>query len=364
MPPREQVDPLKRERIQAIIDWERAQGRTGFHESVFKHEGVTHSQGWRILKANERRHDPVPYTTERRGRPSKISPDDIHNVEEAIKEHLWDVRTMNWDLVAFETLGDRCQGHTLQRAMGVMDYHKCIVCLRGWVHPKLAKKRVEFAQAKLRWKPASEDWDDVYFSDQFHGGWGPTGKARIIRRPGERICRDCLNDDEPLDRNLRKVNGWVAAGYGHKSKMVVFSNDYLKDHLTIELYKSKILEPIVGPWIEEVQLGRRKPFWLGEDRNQVIGPSRKGVVNDWKTTHNLQCYLNCAGSPDLAPLEHCWHPVDATTGKYAQWDDASVNELMAEGWEQDNQEKINVQIRSMPDRLRRCIERGGEHVAE
>ncbi len=40
--------------------------------------------------------------------------------------------------------------------------------------------------------PNPEDWDHVRFSDEVHFGWGPQGKLRVIRKPGQRYCFDCV----------------------------------------------------------------------------------------------------------------------------------------------------------------------------
>jgi len=69
-----------------------------------------------------------------------------------------------------------------------MDYHKCIACRKGWCNDGLAKRRVEFARAKLDKYLLPEDWFSVRFSDECHFGWGPQGKLWIIRKLGQRYC--------------------------------------------------------------------------------------------------------------------------------------------------------------------------------
>lgn len=357
-------DPALKARIQTIVDWEKSQGHTGFHANVFRHCGVSHSQGWRILHSIAQQNEDVPYSPERRGRPAKVTAEDVHNVEEAVKEHSWEPQTMSWDSIASEMLEDRCTGSTLRRVMKVMNYFRCVVCLRGWIHPNLAKQRVEYATAKLLWKPLPEDWLDVYFSDEFYGGWGPTGKLRLIRRPGERLCKDCIKDDEPSDRDLTRVHAWAAAGFEQKSDLIIYpaKDANTNGKTTPETYVRKILGPVVRPWIEEVHLGKRKPFWLEENRDSSHGTSKRGIVQDWKTRYGLQQYVNCSASPDLAPLDSCWQPIPVQ--EYPHGDDDSANKLILDGWQQANQDLINAQVKSMPSRLRRCIEMEGQYIAE
>ena len=67
--------------------------------------------------------------------------------------------------------------------------------------------------------PKPEDWDHARFSDKIHFGWGLQGKLRIIRKPGQRYCSDCLQEkDDPTDRKGEKqFHCWAAVGYNFKS---------------------------------------------------------------------------------------------------------------------------------------------------
>ena len=47
-----------------------------------------------------------------------------------------------------------------------------------------------FSRDKLSYKWL--DWKIVSWSDEIHFGLGPEKKLRIIRRPGERLCYDCI----------------------------------------------------------------------------------------------------------------------------------------------------------------------------
>jgi hypothetical protein len=42
-------------------------------------------------------------------------------------------RSMSWDTLAYE-LGLDVSTQTIRRAMGTLDYHKCIACRKGWVN--------------------------------------------------------------------------------------------------------------------------------------------------------------------------------------------------------------------------------------
>ena len=42
-------------------------------------------------------------------------------------------------------------GHTVRRALGTLEYYKCIACKKGWVNEQTAEKRVDHACIMLEW---------------------------------------------------------------------------------------------------------------------------------------------------------------------------------------------------------------------
>ena len=74
-----------------------------------------------------------------------------------------------WEQLGFEA-GVDCSGRTIKRAMGTMNYHKCIACKKGWVNPSLAKVRKEYSTVMLERYPEAKDWRCVRFSDECHFG--------------------------------------------------------------------------------------------------------------------------------------------------------------------------------------------------
>ena len=73
--------------------------------------------------------------------------------------------------------------------MGMMDYHKCLACRKGWVNEKTARRRFDWAKVMLKRYPEKFDWHNVRFSDEVHFGWGPQGKLSIIRQPTKENVR-------------------------------------------------------------------------------------------------------------------------------------------------------------------------------
>ena len=95
------------------------------------------------------------------------------------------------------------------------------------------------------------------------------------------------------------------------------------------VYIDLILEPVVKPWLQDVQAGRIKPFILEEDGDSGHGGGKQGnIVRRWKTENGLKHYFNCPGSPDLAPIENCWQAPKQALRKVPHWDEVSMRAII------------------------------------
>nr|POF18079.1 putative gamma-glutamyl phosphate reductase [Quercus suber] len=348
----------KKVKIQAVCEWEASNGRTGYHEDVFRWAGVSHTRGWQLLRnPTSAASDDIP-VIESRGRPSKLTPEDVHAVEQAIEEHGWSAKSMSWQAIATDVLHKEVSGRTLQRAMGTMEYYRCIVCKKGWVSKELAKARLEFAQAQLDLRPTSDDWRPVRFSDESSRGYGSAGKSWMIRRPGERICKDCIKIHGELAEGEKKCDHcWAAAGYKFKSKLVIYDAGSPSSKMDSQTYLDSVLKPVVKPWLQQ-----DPRFILEGNRSSAHGLSKNHPVYEWKQQHGLKYYFNCRSSPDLSPIEDCWQPLGLSLTKISPLDDETARSLCLEGWADIPQAFINYNVSTMPTRLKNVLELDGAHA--
>lgn len=78
-------------------------------------------------------------------------------------------RALTWQQLGFKVKLDVFD-NTIWRAMGTLDYHKCLACQQGWQLPRSAANRVQYVQVILERYPEPEDWDCLRFSDEVHFG--------------------------------------------------------------------------------------------------------------------------------------------------------------------------------------------------
>jgi len=162
---------------------------------LFKFYSVAPRTGYRVLEEPRREFDRTYYNNsalkEARGRPPKLSQTDILAADRLLQDLGWDAYILTWDQLA-EELDLDVAGETLRHHLGTMDWSKCIACTKGWVSQRHAETRKSWASVILDRYPAKENWRRVRFSDEVHWGVGPEGKMRLLRKPGERYCKDCI----------------------------------------------------------------------------------------------------------------------------------------------------------------------------
>jgi hypothetical protein len=272
-----QHDTPKRARVRGAIEYMEARNIPHDKEDVFRYNGVGHRQGWAMISkgsVDRRHHNREDVDKDHRGRPSIIGHKEIREMDRIIREEGFEARCLSWEALGRE-VGLDCSRRTIQRAMGSMSYHKCIACTKAWCNNSTAKHRVEWSTVTKERYPEPEDWKPVRFSDEVHWSLGPQGKMRIIRKPGERYCADCIQqqDNKEDEKLLKRLHSWAAVGYDFKSDLHFYdvaSNTNGK--MTQRDYINQILEPIVKPWLK----GPR--FVLEEDGDSGHGPGKHNIV--------------------------------------------------------------------------------------
>jgi len=367
------ISTPKKARIRGAADFNDAMGIPYYHTDLFKFYGVSKHQGWAILKEGieeevsedlpgmsfDRTHHNNPAIEERRGRKPLLTPAQVYEADRFLQDVGWDARVLTWAQLAKE-LDFGVSGDTMKRALGSLDYHKCVACTKGWVSQRCAKQRVQFAETHLALKPDANDWHNVRFSDEVHCRVGPQGKLRLIRRPGERYCSDCIQEQLNRDdeREWETSHIWAAVGYNFKSDLTFYNTPGNRNgKLSLTVYRDQILEPVVGSWLQDPN---QSHFILEEDNDSGHGGgSSSNIVATWKRRNALDHYFNCPNSPDLAPIENCWQVMKQHLKKHPHWNESEVRELAHEGWDGVSQDFINERVNSMPRRLQDCIDMEG-----
>lgn len=138
-------------KIQGAVEFCDAMNLPYFKEDVFRVFNISHHAGWRAFndESSSRRYHNIPTIPETRGRHAFVISQHIHQMEEILKEEGFEARALTWEQLGYE-VGLECSGRIIQRAMGTMEYHKCVACRKGWMSLKIARRRVEWAKIMLQ----------------------------------------------------------------------------------------------------------------------------------------------------------------------------------------------------------------------
>lgn len=120
-----------------------------------------------------------------------------------------------------------------------------------------------------------KDWLTIRFSDEVHYNYGSQGKIRIIRKSGQRYCRDCIQEtDESTEKDLKKKHAWAAVSHDFKSDIFLYDvPGNINGKMSQKIYIDAILTPIVKPWLD-----RSDDFCLEENDDSGHGPSKFNIV--------------------------------------------------------------------------------------
>lgn len=372
-------DTPKKAMVRGTISYLESQGLPVNKSAIFRHFDLSRSQGYAALSLPaSKRNDPE--WEETRGRPSKISEADQRRIEAV----LWDedgpgprpgcsagpgrdagAGLLSWaGLARAAGMETACNPRTLHRAMGTLGYRRCLACGRSAVHRRCRDKRVDYAKRMLAALPRAADWRAVRFSAELHFGFGLDGRVRLLPRAGEKLCPACAAADGGWPRDVRRVHAWAAAGHGFKSELVFYeasTSASCAGTMTMADYHDKILEGPIRAWI-----GAASPAFVLEEDGEAFahgGLSKANAVQRWKEAAGLRHFFSCGDCPDLSPLDALWPP-----GKQwrappsANWDEATLRAAARDAWDGLAQERVDVWVHVMPQRLQQVLDGHGQLV--
>ncbi|CEJ93727.1 hypothetical protein VHEMI09298 [[Torrubiella] hemipterigena] len=370
------TDASKKAMVRGTISYLESQGLPINKSAIFRHFGVTRSQGYSamVVPASQRND---PSWEETRGRPAKLSAEDQEKMERILWDPRYEAMSLNWTTLASEAgIASSCNARTIHRAMGTLGYRICRRCGRSSVGLKSKEKRVEYARRMLERRSQPQDWRTVRFSGELHFGFGLDGQVRIVPKPGETHCATCKESgDASWGRDVKRVHAWGALGYGFKSELVFYEDGGAGNSsgvLSMDEYKTKILDGVVKPWLAEETV-----FVLEEDADSFAhgSASKVNTVQAWKAVHGLDTQFCCSESPDLNLLDSVWPPRKqwmreeevSREGEQQQqtynWDDGTLQRVVQEVWEAVEMERVNLWVDFMPARLKEVVDGKGKMVA-
>jgi hypothetical protein len=162
--------------ISQRLNSESERGNPYSKTQLFSNNSIPPRTAYRILsQPDPRRLGNSKIRKETRGRHSKISKRGIRAIEYIIQSCGQEGRILSWEALGLEA-GIEASGRTIRRALGTMQYRRCIACQKSWVSPSLAAKRLQWAKDMLAKYLTKYHWRHVRFSDETHLGYSSEGR--------------------------------------------------------------------------------------------------------------------------------------------------------------------------------------------
>ena len=358
-------DTPTRTRVRAITEFCQVKAPQVSQNDIFNHCNVSKQVGYAMLKEASpvRRHHNRPDIKEHRGRKPIFSQREWDILEDFVIEGGFEGRVCGYEEIVQEVLPYLYKEHpklyiqTIRKAFEDRGYSKYTACQKPWLTKAALEQRRKLYYQFQHW--TVKDWRRIRFSDEFHLGQGPKRKLKVIRKRGERYCRDCIQKNATAkqikNRNTKRFHFWISAGYQHKSALYEYTTNSTNGKLTQEVYLNKILKGPVLQWIQ-----RGDDFILEEDQDTGHGPGTDNPVRKWKEEQGLQFFFNASGSPDLSPIENIIRAVKQQINDFDHFEDETLHTAAFRAWDDVKQESINRYIDSMPQRIAELGKRDGD----
>lgn len=125
---------------------------------------------------------------------------------------------LSWKGLAYEAWIENVLARTVQKAMGMIEYHQCVAYKKGSINDRTAKHCMKNAKIMLERNLDRQHWLHVRFSDEVHFLYGDDPTTYDIQKPGQRLCNNCCLQKPPSnDKETQRVYKWAAVDYDFKT---------------------------------------------------------------------------------------------------------------------------------------------------
>jgi hypothetical protein len=286
--------------------------------------------------------------SERRGRPKKISDDLIQKMIQMLESSSGEV---SWEDLGHAVGVEGVHLQTIRNYMVKEGYCKRVSCQEKWLTRRARETRMQYALAHQHWQ---NEWRSVLFSDVVNFGLGASRKARVFNRKDERLCEDCLQSREEVDKAL--FHCWAMVGYDYKSPLIFYTDSGTGGAaFSQQDYITGILRPHVQPITSTKRL-----IFLEDAHGIYEHPSAgKSLVQAYMDSINLPCLRNPQASPDLNIAKDILLLLKKRLQKRTINDENQLRAAIVEEWDKITTKEINKLVDSMKFRMEKVLLRKG-----
>ena len=83
-------------------------------------------------------------------------------------------------------------------------------------------------------------------------------------------------------------------------------------------------------------------------------------MSQFKEKHGIQCYANCAYSPDFSIIETIWRTLKQRVKKHRCKTQGALIDVIQYEWSQSSYAEINKEVLAMRQRIADCLDAEGQ----
>ncbi|EED21648.1 conserved hypothetical protein [Talaromyces stipitatus ATCC 10500] len=294
-----------------------------------------HPQSERTNKPHPTRTDPdnaqttsksrVSKKSDKRGRPKKIS-DDL------TQKMIMLLENSNGD-VSWEQLG---------HSVGVDG---------KWLSKQARETRMQYALAHHKWQ---NEWRSMLFSDFVNFGLGTTRKAKVFNRKDERLCEDCLQSREEIDKAL--FHCWAMVGYDYKGPLIFLETE---DNDLSAMSQRDYISQIIQLHVQPIVTARRMIYLDNASEVYEHATAPQNMVHAYLDSLHLPYIQNPPTSPDLNVLKDVLLLLKKRLQKRSIGDQIQLKIAVLEEWDKITTKEINKLVDTMKLRMEKVLTRKG-----
>lgn len=155
-----------------------------------------------------------------------------------------EARSYTWEQLGFE-VGLDCSGRGVQRAMGTMDYYKCIACRRSRVTEKTAKDRMNWPLLCLIDIVTQQIGTEFASMMKYTLAMGLKTSSILSESRACVIVKTVQEVDEPAEKDKKRYHCWAAVGHNFKSDIPFYEvSGNTNGKMSQQVYIDQTLEPL------------------------------------------------------------------------------------------------------------------------
>lgn len=290
----------------------------------------------------------VSKKSDRRGRPKKISDDLTKKMLMLLENSNGDV---SWEQLGHSVGVDGVHLQTIRNYMIKEGYCKRIACQQKWLTKQTRETRMQYALAHHKWQ---NEWRSLLFSDFVNFGLGTTRKAKVFNRKDERLCEDCLQSREEIDKAL--FHCWAMVGYDYKGPLIFLGAE---DNDISSMSQGDYISQIIQRHVQPIATVRRLIYldngsWGYENSN-----GSQNLVHTYLDSLQLPHIQNPPASPDLNILKDVLLILKKRLQRRSIGDQVQLKVAVLEEWDKITTKEINKLVDSMKIRMDKVLSKKG-----